>query len=326
MANLIVKSVKSDWVYDDLRECLIDRLADHPQWRQLQNSLKANQPFVNWISGDQAMSVSSILCVAGQAARDPEHHDQPIDYDPYLAKVISPLVEKGELHDGSKPGEYDDRKVRWSDCLDMQFVDAGTMRLAIGPTIYPLCQKDIKRERIDALRLMIAGLAEYQDPYAFFARGMGVVVIPLTVEGHTFIGRRYNTTEYNGLLSFVSGWASFSCNINEIDFYRDAAKELFEEVRLDQPIHSDRLKFAGLAGQPLTGEADLVFVAQTELGDAYFDGVDWPEHESWLSIRSADDAKGLLSDDNINNVERSQSIMFSSRFGLEYLINHHWSA
>lgn len=320
-----IVSQKNDVKYNKLRENIIDGLAKRAQWAPLSNALKSNQSVVTWIPSDQAMSVYRVLCEPGQAARDLHHRNHPIEFDAYLTQVINPLISKGELCDGSRFGEYDDRKIRWSDYSNKPLIDAGVLRLSVGPTSYPQCQNDIRRNQVEALQLMHSGLIIHDDPYAYFARGMGVVVIPLTIEGHTFIGRRSNTKDYSGLLSFISGWATFFTNVSDINFYQDAVNELVEEVRLLEPIGSDLLRFVGLAGQPLTGETDLVFIAQTDLSDDHFAGTSWPEHENWLAIRSADDAKSLLEHGCINGIENRQSIMFSSRFGLEFLINHHWS-
>lgn len=313
-------------IADDFRESLIDDLEDYPYWWPLRDALKANKSFIKWLSDDQAMGVSRVLCEAGQGAHDPVHQDHPLDFHTHLEHVINPLIEKGRLQDGLRHGEYDDRKVRWSHVGENKLVEADTLRLAVGPTSYPQCQNDINRDRADALRLMHNGLRKYRDPYAYFARGMGVVVIPLTVEGHTFIGKRSSTNEYSGLFSFVSGWATFSSNLDDIDFYQDAVNELVEEARLLEPIGSDRLRFAGLTGQPLTGETDLVFIAQTELNDSHFvDGFGWPEHHTWRAVRCSDDAKNLLNSQTSKELDGAHTAMFSTLFGLEYLINHHWN-
>jgi hypothetical protein len=315
---------------DDSKYCkeLVDALTGLSDWQPLRDSLSQGRQFVHWITSDRAAGFSQIICQEGHGAHQPHQNNSAADFQTVLEKVINPMIRKGEIDDGSRPGTFDDRKVRWSDTTLKTCItnDSTTLRLSIGPTCYPHCQNDIHRNPDEALKLMLSGLQLHNDPYAYFARGMGVVVIPLTRSGHAFIGKRANSTDYSNFLCFVSGWATFSPTIKEIDFYRDGERELQEEILLVGPIQKETLRCAGLSGHPITGEADLVFVMQTDLSDDYFDTGKWPEHACWYGIRSRTEAQQLLENGIIEGIQDESSVMFSSRLGLEFLIRTHWSS
>lgn len=308
---------------------LIEWFGQQAQWDPLRISITRNCDFVSWITPDQANGISSIVCQAGHGAKHLGEEDLDTEFNKYIQQVITPLSQAGTIRQRTEEHPFDDRKVRWSDIPRNVDIDSTkrSLTLSVGPTHYGHCRDDIQRTKADSIRRMTAGIERYQDPYRYFARGMGVVVIPLTVNGHTVIGSRSQTQDYQGLLSFVSGWATFSTNANQINFFDDARNELREEIRLYDGMDELQIKFVGLAGQPISGETDLVFVAQTELDDDYFGGEDWPEHQSWIVLRSANDAIKLLNASGSHEPQRDHSkVMFSSQFGLEYLINHYWTS
>lgn len=315
---------------DDFKYCeeLVDALSGQADWQLLRDALRQQRPFVHWINNDHAADISKIICKEGNGAHEENKYDSALDFHTYLEKIINPLIRNGNINDGSRPGTFDDRKIRWSDRPSTKNItdDGTTLMLSVGPTCYPHCQNDIHRNPVDALKLMLTGLQKYNDPYAFFARGMGVVVVPLTRSGHVFIGKREHTADYSNFLCFVSGWATFSPNIKEINFHRDVNRELQEEIHFHGAIKWEKLRCAGLSGHPITGEVDIVFVLQTDLSDDYFITGHWPEHACWYAIRSKKEAKRLLEDGRIGGVEDEFSVMFSSRLGLEYLISNHWSS
>lgn len=51
----------------------------------------------------------------------------------------------------------------------------------------------------------------------------------------------------------------------------------------------------------------------------------WPEHQDWIPIRNGREAMQLLEHGSIEGLQETLKIMFSSRMGLEFLIQNHWA-
>jgi hypothetical protein len=60
------------------------------------------------------------------------------------------------------------------------------------------------------------------------------------------------------------------------------------------------------------------------LADEHFKSGHWPEHSSWYSIRNSADAELLLEKGRLSDGQETYDLMFSSRLGLEYLLQHYW--
>ena len=308
------------------REQVAAALADLPQGKALAEALIANRDFLHFIYPDQVTDVTRIQVQEGHSPQN--LNDEPIDtqFHAYLEAVINPRIRMGLLADGTKPGSYDDRKVRWSGTGVAGFWSRhqDTFTLEVGPTSYPRCRLDLTRSSLEALKLMLRGLKTYQDPYAYFARGIGVTVVPLTTDGHIYIGKRLNASAYTGLLNFVAGWATFSPTAQKINFYQDAQQELWEEMNITMTLNDTNTRFVGLSGHPITGEVDLVFVVQTEMPDLHFQSRQWEEHSCLVCIRSKAEAETLLEHGLLPGEQEHYRLMFSSRLGLEYLVQRHW--
>lgn len=311
-----------------VRHELLLALSSYSHLKPLQTALEEDQPCVQWLTSSEISDIKTIIVEEGYGAYQVDEESIDRRFYPYLSNVIQPRIQSGHISDGSIPGTFDDRKLRWSNTHGAQMVDRASqsLRLAVGPTWYQQCQEDIHRDPEAALQLMLHGVRTYADPYAFFSRGLGVVVIPLTQQGHAFIGKRKATNDYTNFLCFVSGWASFSAMLSGVDIYRDLERELQEEIHLPLPLSNERTRCVGLAGHPLTGEADLVFVTQTDLNEDHFEHETWPEHETWYAIRNRDEAQQLINHGRINNEDEHFRVMFSSHMGLDYLCNNHWSS
>jgi hypothetical protein len=312
--------------YSVYREKVVAALAHLPQGHMLSEALISGHDFFHLISPHEVAGVTGIQVREGQGCRSLDDERLDIRFHPYLNAVINPQIRQGLLTDGTHSEDYDDRKVRWSGPGVAGFWSRqqDLFILEVGPTSYPHCRLDLHRSPSEALKLMLRGLTRYQDPYAYFARGIGVAVVPLTLEGHVYIGRRSTSPDYTGVLNFVAGWATFSPQVQEINFYQDAQRELWEEVNVAMTLDDTNTQFVGISGNPITGEVDLVFVVQTEMPDRHFESGSWAEHSGWVRIRSKAEAEALLEQGRLPGSHEFCSLMFSSRLGLEYLARHHW--
>lgn len=309
------------------REQVVAALADLPQGKALSEALIAGRDFLHLIHPDEVAGVSRIQVREGHGPQN-LNDESTLDtqFHAYLEAAINPQIRSGLLADGTKPGSYDDRKLRWSGNGVAGFWSRSqdTFTLEVGPTTYPRCRLDLTRSPLSALKLMMRGLTNYHDPYAYFARGIGVAVVPLTTDGNVYIGKRLNSSDYTGVLNFVAGWATFSPTVQDINFYQDAQGELWEEVNVAMTLNDTNTRFVGMSGNPITGEVDLVFVVQTEMRDRHFRSKQWGEHSCLVPIRSKAEALALLEHGLLPGEQEPCSLMFSSRLGLEYLVQHHW--
>lgn len=278
------------------------------------------------ISPHETVNITQIKVREGHGPQNLDNSPIDTQFQAYLENVINPQIDKGFLSDGSKPGSYDDRKVRWSGSGVTGFWSCkqDTLTLEVGPTTYSRCRLDITRSPLESLKLMLRGLKNYQDPYAYFARGVGVAVVPITTEGNVYLGKRLNSLEHTGVLNFVAGWATFSPKVEEINFYQDAQRELEEEMKVSMTLDKANTRFVGASGNPFTGEVDLVFVVQTEMSDRHFQPNQWEEHSRLTGIHNKTEAENLLKYGLLPEDQKSWDLMFSSRLGLEYLVKYHW--
>ena len=326
--NFIANNFSNNLKVFDRLGSLIEKLDEHGGWQPLRKAIDQQKDFVNWTEDYDNISHLKVSCLEGYGSYSFDNHIVDRGFHNYTKHILKPLIDKQIISDGSKPGSFDDQKLRWSDTKVESIVDICTqeLKLSIGPTWYQQCQHDIHRSNVEAIQLMLAGLDSYSDPYAYFARGMGIVAIPITREGTAFIGTRSNTFEYNNYLSFVGGWLSFSSNPNEINVYNDLERELQEEIFYTDSLKPNNSILVGLSGHPFTGETDLVFLVNTNLSDDHFVNGDWPEHKEWFPIGNKIEAEQLLLDGVPRGSKSKFDLMFSSRMGLHFLANNWWQS
>ena len=309
---------------------VITALTDLPQGNFLSEAIASGRDFLHLVNPNQVSGVTKIQVREGHGSQNLNNEPLNTQFQAYLETVINPQIQSGLLSDHTESGSYDDRKVRWSGAGVAGFWECSqdTFILEVGPTSYPQCRLDITRSSLDSLKLMLRGLTNYQDPYAYFARGIGVSVIPLTTDGNVYIGSRLNASDYTGVLNFVGGWATFSAISQNINFYQDAQQELWEEMKIAMTLNETNTRFVGISGHPITGEVDLVFVVQTEIGDRHFESGhqsgNLEEHSSLVRISNKTEAENLLEHGLLPEEKEPCDLMFSSRLGLEYLVKYHW--
>ncbi|MDJ0898446.1 MAG: hypothetical protein QNJ55_06520 [Xenococcus sp. MO_188.B8] len=312
--------------YHEYREQLVAVLADLPQGKDLAEALIAGRDFLHLVYPHEVAGIKEIQVREGHGPKSLDDDEINTYFHTYLETVIKHQIRSGIITDGSCPGDFDDRKVRWSGTGVAGFWSRNQdiLTLDVGVTSHLRYRLDLARSPLEALKLMGRGLENYQDPYAYFARGIGVAVVPLTTEGTVYIGERSAQVDSPGILNFVAGWATLSPNIAEINFYQDAQRELSEEVGITMTLDENNTKFIGISGNPVTGEVDLVFVVQTAMSDHYFQSGQWEEHERLVRIGNKSEAEALLEQGLLPQESEPRSLMYSSRFGLEYLVQNYW--
>lgn len=255
------------------------------------------------------------------AVRIGHWHNDSREY-PDVDKQLRALQSNGEIGDGIQT-PFDDSKVR----LHNSFVIGSRLYIAVGPTWYQQFKEDrqcAEEQPEKIAKLKELGESMYDDPWAFFSRVTGAAIIPLTKEGHTYVGKRSSQTDLAGTVNAAAGLLTYHSDFMEIDPLADALRELEEEYGISKKdISSTRI--VGVASNPVVGDADITFIAQTTLSDEYFDAGEWkrrvrePEHDDLIRIASPREINHLLYDNKLPTGENVRGTMYSTRMGLEFL-------
>ena len=312
--------------YIQCLDAVVAELAKIAQGEKLAEALIGDRDFIDWVSPEELEGVIDIRVKAGHGPQNIEGNPIDTSFPAYLERVIQPQILSGAIADGSHPGDYDDRKIRWSGVgvTGGWWLDSNILNLEVGPTAYPRYRQDCCRPKIEALQLMLKGLQLYDDPFAYFARTLAVTIVPITAEGSVYIGERSAHVDSPGLLNFVAGLATFNDRIDRINFYQDCQQELEEEVGICLEIKPSNTKLIGIAGNPFTSETDLVFVVQTQVNENHFTANNWSEHVRLVRIANKTEAEDLLYQSILPGETDKKNLSYGSRLGLAYLISNHF--
>ncbi len=313
----------------EFNQCLdkiIIELAKISQGEVLADALATERDFIGLLNCDEVGKIIDIRAVVGDAPQNIIGEPIATDFDSYLKNVIQPQIITGEISDGKRLGEYDDRKLRWAGAgvIGNWFCKNEILYLEIGPTTYQRYRQDLNRNKVESLQLILSGLQNYQDPFAYFSKAIGVTLIPISNSGSVYIGARSANVDCPGLLNFVAGMAKFHDSIDNINFYADAQQELKEEMKIDLKLDGKNTKFVGIAGNPFTSETDLVFVVKTNISDQHFGSVELVEHCQLIRLDHQKDVQDLLDRGYLPGAKQPRSIAYGSRMGLAYLVKHHF--
>lgn len=312
--------------FDQVLAKVTQRLVSLSKGDRLLAALRQNQDYITLVDHQEVGKIEAIRADYGTAPQNLDGTAIATNFHEYLDQVIRPRIAKGEIADGSRPGDYDDRKARWSGkgITGNWRVENQMLCLEIGPTVYPDYALDLRRDKTAALQLMLRGLVDYGDPYAYFSKAIGITVVPISQEGSVYIGERSLGVDNPGLLNFVAGLATFHEQLKNINFYADIQQELKEEIGIDLQINTKNTQFIGIAGNPWSSENDLVFVTATPYSDQHFETFSLIEHTRLVPLRNQNEVKRLLDFGLLPNDDQPHAIAYGSRMALEYLINHHF--
>lgn len=312
--------------FKQILEQISQQIGSLPKGDRLLEALRQNQDYIALLDCQEIREIEAIKADYGTAPQSLEGKAISTDFHQYLDQVINPKIARGEITDGSRLGDYDDRKARWSGAgiTGHWRVENQTLFLEVGPTLYPDYALDLRRDKTEALQLILRGLIESRDPYAYFSKAIGVTVVPISQEGSVYIGERAKQVDNPGLLNFVAGLATFHERLENINFYADIQQELKEEIGIDLNVNVKNTRFIGIAGNPWSSENDLVFATVTAYPDRHFETFPLIEHTRFVPLRNKNEVKRLLDQGLLPNDEQSHAIAYGSRMALEYLANHHF--
>lgn len=252
----------------------------------------------------------------GLCAADLCHPSGPRDSLYYREKVLAPLIYQGKVCDGSD-GPFDDRKFR----LDSTSIERGVLKAYFGITHYHALEEDIHRTFLDTMALQERGKREFNDPYAFFSRAIGVTAAPISCEGSVFLGERKNKNG-EGLLHVAGGYVDYHKNLHSLDLKKEALREMEEEFGI-LPSDIRNLIFVGVYRNLFTGEVDFTYLAFTYLPNTYFLSDAWrkrakdEEHKSLIKISGYEDLTRLVDHGIVlPHDEKKWELMYSARGAL----------
>jgi len=300
-----------------LKPKCLEALAQLSGYDKLIHALKNDDDFFEVVTG-YSNSISNIEVVKGFAPQNISGPPIDITFDSYLENIIKPLL--------SADSPYDDRKLRLDkvELLKGSYENPEKLLLHLGPTIYPHYRQDIERMPVDALKLMLKGIEHDGNPYAYFTKTVGVTAVVLSQQGHVFLGERSAHIDYPGYIHVASGLATFCDDIQQVNLYHDAKRELEEEIELVFGEHYSHLHLIGIAGNPLTSEMDAVFIIETHLDDDFFYQCKLTEHQRLVRIANKAEAQNLLYNGVLPNETQPKSLIFSTAFALNYLMHYHF--
>jgi len=248
--------------------------------------------------------------------------DRTIEW--YDENVLKPLIESGEISDGSKGG-FDDRKMRYDsgwgfigNSIDSQ----DRIIIKLGHSHFLEYREKRNRTKEEAERLTQLGLKHFNDPYAFFGRNPGVTGIILTSDKKLIVGqRKVEIDEYEDLLQGVAGHLDYKRNPSDIKLEEEMSREAKEEAGVTRTDVRD-LEFLGLFSDPRVAGDDLDFcyLIKTDVHSDYFTKGFWkekvkkPEHNEFYAINNFDELEKLVNDGNFQ--DKNFDIVFSTRGAL----------
>ena len=265
--------------------------------------------------------------VAGLSPADSVNPDRPREREEYLEKILGPMIASGDVADGSK-GPYDDRKFRFHGAQELFSKERlDELVLELGITHYGECADCRKWDDKKRAKMIEEGQRRFNEPYAFFTKGCGMGVTPITADGSIFVGKREVPDEasgYSGQLAAVNGWVDYREDLGDVDFENDAIREMREEygIREDEV---DKLIFSGVFSAPNRADTDFVYIAQTRLPDTFFSEGEYKtrredkEHEELIKIANFEDMQRLLETGELPGQEGKFDILYSLEASLRQI-------
>lgn len=263
-----------------------------------------------------------VLFGVGLSAADSENRERPRDRRRFVTEYLNPMIEQGKIGDGVK-SKFDDRKFRFSSAS----LEDDCLILRLGITHYKECADCRKwgEEKRDVMESK--GLSDFADRAAYFTRGCGVAVTPITADGTIFLGTREIKEEasgFGGELSAINGWVEYRTELADVNFKRDALREAKEEYGIEKGDFK-RVILAGVFSAPQRADADFAYLAFTSLPDKFFASGEYKqrrtekEHGELIRVASYRDMQELLETGKLPGHDSQFKVLYSLRASLEQI-------
>jgi 8-oxo-dGTP pyrophosphatase MutT (NUDIX family) len=303
---------------------LISLLRCIPKYKMVSDAIALNTDYYAALPFETIHALSKpliIKLIEGLGAQS-QAADLDLQFHPYLQNVITPMVEAFKK---AHPNHaFEDRKFRLHDFYFENKPFSEIFILSLAPTAYQQFKTDSNRSKQAAIALMLKGMQKAQDPYHYFAKILGLTVIVISKEGYVFLGERAAHIDYPNALNFVGGSATFKADLLQTDFLLDVKAELEEEIGFSVSDEQMDFQWIGIAGNPFTSELDLVFVVQSEKDKSFFENSILTEHQRMVCIQNKEQAIHLLTTGYFVGESQFKTLLYPTRFGLDYLVKYHW--
>lgn len=254
----------------------------------------------------------------GQCAANYQDPEQPRDYDWGMGNLIAPLIKSGYISD-STSSKHDDRKLRYNHAE----IKGASIEIPLGVTYWQAYKADQSRGPEENEFLRSQGMKLFGEEYAFFARPLGITVLPITSDGSIFLGERLNA-EYPNFLHGAGGFLDFR-QPEMLKIYEDLIRELLEEFGIEEHSFIEAPRAVGISFHAHTGETDISFLVRTRIPDKYFTSGEWekrvrePEHKNLIRLSSISEIQELLETGIVPDMNEKREIFYSTRCALENL-------
>lgn len=268
------------------------------------------------------LGLKKITYFPGLSAADYENINRPREREEFLEKFLNPMIQEGKIGDGIKT-KFDDRKFRFHSAL----VNGENLELKLGITYYQECANCRKLDNEKRMNLIDEGKKRFNEPYAFFTKGCGIGVTPITANGSIFLGKRKVQSEssgYSGELSAINGWVDYQENLDNVNFSKDVLREMKEEFGISKK-DINKLIFAGIFSASSMADSDFVYLAWTNLPDEFFSNSKYKEirkdeeHGELIKVAGYKDMKRLLETGEVSGYQGKFNILYSLRASLEQI-------
>lgn len=244
------------------------------------------------------------LCAANLHFFDNIEAQQRFRSSNNFSRIINALMNSGCIDDKTKT-PFDDRKIRY----DSHLFDGRKLIVNTGITFYQAFEADLKRDlKLNEL-IKELGKRDFNDPWAYFARPIGISGLVLTKDNKIVLGRR-NSEVFKGEYHPVEGHLTFQLP-SQISLERELLKELNEELCFQEESLTDKPKFIGASLHNTFGFVLFSYLVRTNLKEEYFLDNHFEEHEDMQVLTREDLNKFLL----------SHPITVSTNLDIDYYMN-----
>lgn len=250
-----------------------------------------------------------------------ESHNEEEALQWYGENVLNQMIKEGKISDGSSPGSFDDRKMRYDGAL-LDVVNR-ELRIRLGHSHFKDYIEKKKRSKEETQNLVNLGIEHFKDPYTFFGRNPGVTGVIMTSDRKLIVGeRKVEKDIYEGLLQGAAGHLTYKKNPSDVNLEEEMLKEIAEEMGISKRDVKKMdflgvFSFTDVAGDDL----DFCYLVETRVPSDYFKGERWkenvkkPEHKEFLIIQDYRTLRELLGGKEYS--EKRRDIIFSTRGALE---------
>lgn len=223
--------------------------------------------------------------------KNPE--SKPINYHKGLEQVIQRGIRDGTIQITDK---FDDRKYRMNEPV----IDESNQRILVplGLTYWKAYKDDLDRQDKEIERLRRLGRQYHNDEFAFFARALGIEVLPIFQDGYTAIGARVNET-LKGKLNGVGGFVTYRGDPRRLDLSEDMYRELNEELGFHERDLSGSPQLVGIVSD-FRGDNGILFLQRVNYEHDYIKSSQWAkraktkEHGEFVLFNDVEKVTALL--------------------------------